>query len=86
MKTRTYTRNLVVEETPVTKESLKKALVSYKPTSIKDFIVICMLHGTAESALKRGWFNEPGTYSITEIWFSKDAPFHKVICRVRKIS
>jgi hypothetical protein len=85
MKTISYTKELTVSETP-TKESLKEAFLAYKPISVKDFIVTCMAHVSALKALERGWLDEPGTYEITDIWFSKRAPWHKMICNVRKIS
>ena len=86
MKTRSFTKKLTVVDAPPTKASLKEALTAYKPVSVKDFIVTCMLHGTAESALKRGLLDEPGTYEVTMIWFDKRTRFDKVINRVRKIS
>jgi hypothetical protein len=85
MKTRSYTKHLTIEE-PATEELLHEALIAYKPTSFKDFFVTCMLHVTAVNAVKRGWLDEPGTYSITDVWFDKDVPWHKVRCQVRKIS
>jgi len=85
MKTRTFTKNLIVH-TPPTKESLKKAFTAYKPKSFKDFIVICMVNATAVDAAKKGWLDRPGTYEISDIWFSKETSWNKVICRVRKIS
>jgi len=86
MKTRSYTKTLTLVDAPPTKASLKEALTAYKPVSVKDFFITCMLHGTAESALKRGFLSEPGTYEITSIWFDKRTRFDKVINRVRKIS
>ena len=86
MKTRTFTKELVVSEDPLTNEDLKKALTAYKPTSVRDFIVTCGMHATAEKALEKGLFEGPGVYRITDIWFSKEVPWHKVICRVKKIS
>lgn len=85
MKTRSYTKELTLEDRP-TKASLKEALTAYKPVSVKDFIVTCALHVTAVKALEKGWLNEPGTYEITDIWFSKQVSWNKVICQVRKIS
>lgn len=86
MKTRSYTKELVVTEDPLTQEDLEKAFEAYKPVSVRDFIVTCGLHATAKTALKKGLFDGPGVYKVTDIWFSKRAPWHKVICRVEKIS
>jgi hypothetical protein len=86
MKTRSYTKELTVLETPFTKEDLEKSFLAYEPVSVKDFIITCMAHVTATRALERGSFKTPGTYEITDIWFSKRAPWYKVICQVRKIS
>jgi hypothetical protein len=86
MKTRSYAKELHIEEVPLTKEILKEAYHAYKSESVKDFIITTMLHVTALQALERGSFKTPGTYLITDIWFSKRAPWHKMICQVRKIS
>jgi hypothetical protein len=86
VKTRSYAKTLTVVDAPPTKETLKEALTEYKPVSVKDFIVTCMLHVTAVKALERGWLDEPGTYEISDIWFDKRTKWNKVICRVRKIS
>jgi len=85
MKTRSYSKELIITE-PATKELLTEALTSYKPESVKDFIITCLTHSTALKALERGWLNEPGTYLITDIWFDKSVKWHQVRCQVRKIS
>jgi hypothetical protein len=89
MKTRTLSKELVIsEDAPaITKEDLKKAFLAYKPESARDFIVACLLHATTLQALKRGCFDAgPGVYLISDTYFSKKAPWHKVLCQVKKIS
>jgi hypothetical protein len=84
MKTRTYTKNLHLEDTP-TKELLMQAFVKYKSESFKDFVITALMTDAAKSFIKRGSLREPGSYEVSLTFFAKDVPWHKYRMSICKL-